>query len=181
MSKPFLVAFGVAVILIAGLIWWGFRGDGRGIAGADRKDRLVRTLGVGDDLTYMVIDFNVRNDSDRDMVVRTVDSVIPDTADRGTVKISPDFMRVLKSAFEFYPALGEQYNPVLKERDVVPPHQSLDRMVGFRVDAPVAKVEGRKRVTLHGGRCHRAGAGGEVSVWRVFSGIPLNGFSEQPR
>lgn len=148
MSKPFLVAFGVAVIAIAGVIWWAFAGTAGNHLVPTGKIGKVRTLGVGDDLTYMVIDFNVRNDSDRDMVVRTVDSVI-DTADGGTLMGTPVAVADVKSAFESYPALGEQYNPVLKERDVVSPHQSLDRMVGFRVDAPVAKVEGRKRVTLH--------------------------------
>ena len=148
MSKPFLVAFGVAVIAIVGVIWWAFAGTAGNHLVPTGKIGKVRTLGVGDDLTYMVIDFNVRNDSDRVMVVRTVDGVI-DTADGDMLMATPVAVADVKSAFASYPVLGEQYNPVLKERDVVPPHQSLDRMVGFRIDAPVAKVEGRKRVTLH--------------------------------
>jgi hypothetical protein len=52
------------------------------------------------------------------------------------------------AAFKSYPLLGEQYNPVLKERDVIPAHQSVDRMVGLRIDAPSETVEHRKRVTL---------------------------------
>jgi hypothetical protein len=37
---------------------------------------------------------------------------------------------------------------VLKERDVIAAHHSLDRMVGLRIDAPFDKVDHRKRVTL---------------------------------
>jgi hypothetical protein len=72
-----------------------------------------------------------------------------DAADGETLMGTPVAAADVKSAFESYPQLGEQYNPVLKERDVIPPHQMLDRMVGFRIDAAVAKVENRKRVTLH--------------------------------
>lgn len=136
------------MIAIVGVIWWAFAGTAGNHLVPTGKIGKVRTLGVGDDLTYMVIDFNVRNDSDRVMVVRTVDGVI-DTADGDMLMATPVAVADVKSAFASYPVLGEQYNPVLKERDVVPPHQSLDRMVGFRIDAPVAKVEGRKRVTLH--------------------------------
>ena len=47
-----------------------------------------------------------------------------------------------------YPLLGEQYNAVLRDRDVVPAHQTADRMVGVRFDAPYEKVESRKKVTV---------------------------------
>jgi hypothetical protein len=52
------------------------------------------------------------------------------------------------AAFKNYPLLGEQYNPVLKERDVIPAHGFVDRMVGLRIDAPAGTVDARKRVTL---------------------------------
>jgi len=91
-SKPFLVAFGVAVIAIIGVVWWAFAGTAGNHLVPTGKIGKVRTLGVGDDLTYMVIDFNVRNDSDRDMVVRTVDSVI-DTADGGMLMGTPVAVR----------------------------------------------------------------------------------------
>jgi hypothetical protein len=147
MSKPFGIAFGVALVVIAILIWAGFvRTAGNHLAPTGSIGK-VRTIAASDDLTYMVIDFKVRNDSDRDMIVRSVGADI-DTSDGGTVSGSPVAAADVVAAFKSYPELGNQYNPVLKERDKIPPHQTLDRMVGLRVDAPAAKVENRKRVTL---------------------------------
>jgi hypothetical protein len=146
-SKPFGIAFAAAVVVIAVLVWTGFvRTAGNHLAptGAIGK---VRTIRASDDLTYMVIDFNVQNDSDRDMIVRSVESVI-DTADGGTLMGSPVAAADAAAAFKSYPVLGEQYNPVLKERDVIPAHGFVDRMVGLRIDAPSETVENRKRVTL---------------------------------
>jgi hypothetical protein len=146
-SKPFVIAFGAAAVVIAVLIWAGFAGTAGNHLVPTGKIGKVRTVGVGDDLTYMVIDFNIRNDSDRDMVVRSITSSV-DTADGEMLTASPVAVADVKSAFESYPTLGEQYNPVLRERDVIPPHQTVDRMVGLRVDAAAGKVDGRKKVTL---------------------------------
>ena len=73
MSKPFAIAFGVAAIVIVALVWAGFdktAGNHLAPAGSIGKVRTVRT---SDDMTLMVIDFNVKNDSDRDMVVRSME------------------------------------------------------------------------------------------------------------
>lgn len=147
MSKPFGIAFGVAVVVIAILIGIGFhttKGNHLEPVGAIGK---LRTMKVADDITLMVVDFNVKNDSDRDMVVRTVDGTI-DTAD-GPQQSSSVSAADAREAFRDYPLLGEQYNPVLKERDVVPAHQILDRMVCLRFDVPYEKVEARRGFTLH--------------------------------
>jgi hypothetical protein len=98
-------------------------------------------------LTYMVVDFKVRNDSDVDMTVRSIQSEV-ELADGSGLTGGSVAANDVKAAFESYPALGEQYNPVLKDRDTIPAHQSVDRMVGLRFDAPVEKVDARKRVVL---------------------------------
>lgn len=147
MSKPFAIAFGSAVFVIAVLVAIGFhstRGNHLAPTGAIGK---VRTVKIADDITLMVVDFNVENDSDRDMIVRSVDGTI-ETSD-GPVQSSSVSAADAADAFRIYPALGEQYNPVMKERDVVPPHRTLDRMVGLRFDLPYDKVEGRKSFALH--------------------------------
>jgi hypothetical protein len=146
-SKPFGIAFGAAVAVIAILIGIGFhttKGNHLAPTGAIGK---VRTLKVADDITLMIVDFNVKNDSDRDMIVRTVDGTI-DTASGG-VESSAVSAEDAVATFRDYPLLGEQYNPVMKERDVVPAHQLLDRMVCLRFDVPYEKVEARKGFTLH--------------------------------
>ena len=147
MSKAFLITFGAAIAVIGVLIWVGFAGTKGNHLAPTGSIGKVRTVKATDDVTFMVIDFKVRNDSDRDMIVRTVESAV-DTADGGTVMGSGVAGADIKSAFRNYPLLGDQYNPVLKERDTIPAHQQVDRMVGLRFDAPFDKVESRKRVVL---------------------------------
>ena len=50
--------------------------------------------------------------------------------------------------FAAYPTLGEQYNPGMRERDKVAPHESLDRMTISRFDIPWADMEKRKNISL---------------------------------
>jgi hypothetical protein len=147
MSKPFLITFAAAVAVIGALIWLGFaKTEGNHLAPTGSIGK-VRTIKAADDVTFMVIDFKVKNDSDRDMIVRSVESQV-DAADGGTIMGNGVAATDIKSAFRSYPLLGEQYNPILKERDTIPAHQEVDRMVGLRFDAPADKVESRKRVIL---------------------------------
>ncbi len=147
MSKPFGITFGAVVVVIALLVWVGFsRTAGNHLVPTGSIGK-VRTIQASDDVTYMVIDFKIKNDSDRDMIVRNVESTV-EAADGSTVSGSPVAAADVAAAFKSYPLLGDQYNPVLKERDVIAAHQSLDRMVGLRIDAPFDKVDRRKRVTL---------------------------------
>ena len=147
MSKAFGIAFGAAILVIAVLIWTGFektKGNHLLPAGSIGK---VRTAQVDDNTTFMVVDFNVRNDSDRPMVVRNIGAVF-ELRDGSFVEGSTIAARDVAAAFHAYPLLGEQFNPVLKERDTIEPHQSVDRMVGLRFDAPGDAVDNRKRVVL---------------------------------
>ena len=147
MSKAFLITFGAAIAVIGVLIWVGFANtEGNHLAPTGSIGK-VRTVKATDEVTFMVVDFKVKNDSDRDMIVRSVESAI-DTADGGTVTGGGVAGADIKSAFRNYPLLGDQYNPILKERDTIPAHQQVDRMVGIRFDAPFDKVESRTRVIL---------------------------------
>jgi hypothetical protein len=147
MSKAFGITFAAAVVVIAGLIWFGFANtEGNHLAPTGSIGK-VRTVKATDDVTFMVIDFKVKNDSDRDMIVHSVETAI-DTADGNTVMGSGVAGADIKNAFKNYPLLGDQYNPVLKERDTIPAHQAVDRMVGVRFDVPADKVKSRKRLVL---------------------------------
>lgn len=147
MSKPFLIGFGAMALVIAGLVWIGFvRTAGNHLAPAGSIGK-VRAVKADEDLTFVVVDFNVTNDSDRDMIVRTIESSI-ETADGREVAGSLVADSDIQSAFKSYQFLGPQYNPVLKERDVIAAHHSVDRMVGLRFDAPESEVENRKKLTL---------------------------------
>ncbi|HVV44181.1 MAG TPA: hypothetical protein VHC72_03225, partial [Bryobacteraceae bacterium] len=79
MSKAFGITFASAVLVIAGLIWLGFyKTAGNHLAPTGSIGK-VRTIKVTDDVSFMVIDFSVKNDSDRDMIVRSIGAAI-DTA-----------------------------------------------------------------------------------------------------
>jgi hypothetical protein len=146
-TRSFAITFAAAIAVIAALIWFGFaKTSGNHLAPTGSIGK-VRTVKAADDLTFMVIDFKIKNDSDRDMIVHSVESQI-DEGDGSTVMGSSVAGSDVKSAFLSYPLLGEQYNPILKERDAIPAHQEVDRMVGLRFDAPIEKIESRKRVVL---------------------------------
>jgi hypothetical protein len=146
-SKAFGITFAAVALIIAGLVWYGFedtKGNHLAPTGSIGK---VRTVKADDNLTYMVIDFKVKNDSDRDMIVHSIEASadIPGgAAVMGTAVAKSD----VETAFKSYPLLGDQYNPVLRERDSVPAHREIDRMVGIRFDAPAEKIDSRKSLTL---------------------------------
>jgi hypothetical protein len=147
MTRAFGITFAAAIVVIAGLIWFGFaKTEGNHLAPTGSIGK-VRTVKADDDVTFMVIDFKVKNDSDRDMIVHSVEASI-DTADGDTIMGGGVAGTDIKSAFRNYPLLGDQYNPILKERDTIPAHQAVDRMVGVRFDVPAEKVESRKRLVL---------------------------------
>ena len=142
MSKAFIIAFAGAVVIIAFLIWTGFSSTkGNHLAPTGRIGK-VRIQKVDDNVSFAVIDFNAENDSDRNMIVRAITVTIDDA--EGTAVAARD----IDAAFHAYPELGEQFNPVLRARDTIPAHQSVDRMVGFRFDLPFAKVQNRTRLTM---------------------------------
>ena len=146
MSKPFGITFGAALAVIAVLLWFGFattKGNHLAPVGTIGK---IRVQKVTDDVCFVVIDFNVKNDSDRDMVVHNV-SVSIDRPE-GAIDGLGVSASALEDAFHSYPDLGEKFNPIMKERDTVPAHRELDRMVAARFDIPVEKMEERRKLTL---------------------------------
>jgi hypothetical protein len=147
MTKAFGITFAAAIVVIGALIWFGFANtEGNHLIPTGSIGK-VRTVKATDDVTFMVIDFKIRNDSDRDMIVHSMETAI-DTADGNTVTGGSVAVADITNAFRNYPLLGDQYNPVLKERDTIPAHRAVDRMIGVRFDVPVEKVESRKRLVL---------------------------------
>ncbi len=147
MSKPFLAAFGIAVVVIAFLVWRGFvdtKGNHLEPVGKIGK---VRAQKVDDNEVIVVFDFRATNDADVDMVVRGAEASI-DTADGSSVNGSLLAGVDLANVFRNYKELGEEYNPPLRTREAIKGHTSADRMVGFRFDVPEEVVTKRKGVVL---------------------------------
>jgi hypothetical protein len=147
MSKSFAIALGAAAAVVAVLIWVAFastKGLHLAPKGAIGK---VRTVKVDENATLAILDFNIVNDSDRDMLVHSIEANLTE-ADGSSVPgnvVSPDDD---EKAFRVYKILGEQYNPVLKERAIVPARQSVDRMIGILFNAPEEDVENRKKLDV---------------------------------
>ncbi len=147
MSKVFLITFGAAVVVIAVLVWLGFaKTEGNHLVPTGSIGK-VRTVKSSDETSFMVIDFNVRNDSDVNMVVHSIETSV-DFPDGSTAPGSAASSADIPMAFKNYALLGEQYNPVLKDRDTIPAHQQVDRMVGVSIDLPFEKVEKRSDVKI---------------------------------
>lgn len=146
-SKPFAVAFGVAIVVIGIAIWLGFaETKGNHLAPVGKIGK-VRVQPLDENSAMMVIDFNLRNDSDRPMIVRRIEATVQ-LPNGDSVTGEPFAAADVQKVFRTYPLLGEQYNPPLKDQDEVPPHGSIDRMVGINLSAPPAQVQNWKQVTL---------------------------------
>lgn len=146
-EKPFLVAFGVGLAVIAAAvagILYMQRGAHIELQGAILK---VRTLAMDENSSVAVIDFRFANPADYPFVVRTVTVIMEDQAGRvleGATVSEPDAKRL----FEYYPLLGPKYNRSLVLRDRIPPHHSEDRMIAARFEVPVTLLDARKHLTV---------------------------------
>ena len=102
----------------------------------------VRTLKLDANSSAAIAEVRLTNDSDYPLVARTIEaSAVTRKADvPGNIVAEFD----VKELFKYYPVLGEQYNPVLKAREKVPPHSSIDREVCPPFTVPVEELGNRK-------------------------------------
>ncbi|MGC8793679.1 MAG: hypothetical protein ACP5U2_09850 [Bryobacteraceae bacterium] len=139
----FAVGLAVVSVLVAA-IFWVQRGAHLRLEGTIGR---VRTLGLPDASTVVVLDFRVTNLADYPFVVRQV-QVFLDTPEgktlQGAIASELDASRL----FEYYPVLGQRYNPTLLTRTRIEPHRSLDRMLAARFEAPEEEIERRRRLRI---------------------------------
>ena len=141
MSKNFMLMFGVGLVLVGAAIWALFIKQ----AGAhiDPKGSVVkvRTLKLDDEHSVAVADIRISNDADYDVVARNIEvsAIGPKGPTQGNVAAEMD----VKNLFKNYPILGEQFNPILKARDKVPPRSTIDREVCATFDIPVEQLDKR--------------------------------------
>jgi hypothetical protein len=146
MSKGLAITFLVGLVVVA-LAVWGLVFKQRG-AHIDPKGSIlkVRTIALDEKTSAAVIDVRVSNDADYPVVARTIEvkAVTANGAVPGNVIAAGD----LKDMFKYYKALGEQYNDVLKQRDQVPPHGSIDREVAAQFPIAVSDLDARKEIVV---------------------------------
>lgn len=147
MSKVFGIGFGAAVVAIIVLVWTGFvNTKGNHLAPSGWISN-VRVQGLADELTLMVIDFGILNDSDVQMIAAKID---PWIITRGGKEIHGQLFAGsdMAKTFAFYPALGPMLHQPLPLRGRIDGHKTVNLMVGVEFDIPAEAVESRKGVTL---------------------------------
>jgi hypothetical protein len=144
MSKTLMITFaiGIAVIAVAvGGIFYMQRGAHLTLPGKVLK---VRTAPLDDNSSAAVVDFRVTNPSDYNFMTKSVTLVLEEPNGNqieGQTASEMDAERLISGI----PLLGQKYNDSLKERDKVPAHDTVDRMVAARFEVPESKLTGRKR------------------------------------
>jgi len=142
MSKPFALTF-VAALLVIGAVIWAVFYTHRGAHIQPRGSILkVRTVKLDDSTSAAVIDLRLSDDADYEMITRTIETSA--VTAKGEIQGNAVAEVDLKDLFRNYPVLGEQYNPVLKPRDKVRPHSSIDREICAQFTIPVQELDQRK-------------------------------------
>lgn len=147
MSKQFwlfLLAGLAAVGIGIGLTLFATKGNHLELTGS-----VVKTVTLPGDTTNstIVLQYRVTNPSDVPFVVERVDVIVElDNADpvTGSTASETDAQRLLK----FYPQLRGIPLQTLKLRDVVAPHQTLERSVAASIPVGEPTLRSRKGVLL---------------------------------
>jgi hypothetical protein len=142
MSKPFLITFLGGLLIIGGAIWVVFLRQ----AGAHIEPKgsilKVRTIKLDDKDSAAVVEVRLSNDADYQLVARNIEA----SAVTGQGEVAGNVVAEVdvKSLYQIYPVLGEQFNPVMKVRDKVAPHASIDREICLQFTIPVEELDQRK-------------------------------------
>lgn len=136
----------IGLLVIGGAIWAVFYKQ----AGAHIEPKgsilKVRTVKLDDNTSAAIVELRLTNDSDYPLVTRTIETSA-DTS-KGEVQGNVVAEMDVKDLYKNYPVLGEQYNPVLKARDKVAPHSSIDRETCAQFMIPVQDLDQRKDLVV---------------------------------
>jgi hypothetical protein len=103
----------------------------------------VRVLALNDNASLVMLDFRATNPSDVKFVAKTVHIILNDDIE-GQIISKADIEKV----FKYQKLLGPKYNDVVSIKDVILPHQTVDRMAGARFELPESEIEKRKSIKL---------------------------------
>jgi hypothetical protein len=137
-----VVAGAIAVIVVAiavGAILYSTQKNKIQLSGSLLR---VRTHAVSPENTVLLADIRVTNPSDQQFIVRDVQVFIDDM--EGEPFSETDAQRL----FDYYPVLGQKYNPNLKVRQKISPGESIDRMVTVSFKATDEQIEKRKAIRI---------------------------------
>jgi hypothetical protein len=144
-TKQFWIFLGVGLAVVAvglSVLLMSTKGAHLELDGSILK---VRTLELNPKATLVIVDFRVKNPSDVSFVVKQATTKFyPLTGDPidGTPISKPD----VENVFKYEKLLGPKFNDVLSIEDKIPPHQSVDRMVGARFEMSESAIDLRKAI-----------------------------------
>lgn len=148
MRSNFVGAFGVGLVLIvlavAGVLFMQ-RGDAIGL---DVKILKVRTAALDENSTIAVIDLRAMNPSNLLFEVSQVTMEMEDTSGK-TYPGDVIGDSSAKQVFDALPVLGPKFLITLSVQQRIPAHVAQDYMVAARFQAPLARIDARKRFILH--------------------------------
>ena len=145
-SKSFAITFLIGLMVIGLAIWAVFYKQAGAHIEPEGTILNVRTVKLDDTASAAVIELRLSNDSDYELVTRTIEvSAVTAKGDvQGNVVAEMD----VKELFKNFPVLGEQFNPILKARDKVRPHSSIDREVCAQFTIPVQELDQRRDLVV---------------------------------
>ena len=103
----------------------------------------VRTHQLEPSASLVVVDFRIINPSKHQFKVNTVNVVLTDAAGKeieGTTVSEVDAQRL----FQYYPVIGQKFNPTLLTREKIEGGQTIDRMVAARLPVDEQAIQSRK-------------------------------------
>lgn len=143
--RPWIIVGGIAVSAL--LVWWALTVSKGSRPPAVGKIGKVRVQKVDDNESLILFDFNLKNDWNHPVVVRSIEATLA-AADGSAVEGHVIAERDLNNVFKNYPELGEKYNPVLTSTDTVGAHDNIDRMLCIRFDASDDTIAKRKDIVI---------------------------------
>lgn len=147
-SRQLLVFVGVGIVVVAialGITLYGTKGAHLELTGWVLK---VRTIATDEKNSIAVIDFRVKNESDKQNFLVKESQLLVTGADGKQVEGIPIARQDINRVLDYYKQLGPKYNETLIIKDKVPTGQQLDRMVAFAVPLPEEELEKRKDLVL---------------------------------
>lgn len=141
---PF-VAIGIAAVaILVGIVLYVQRGAHLELTGSVQK---VRTLALDDNSSLAILDFRFVNPSDYPFVVRQVVVSMVDAKGQ-TLEGQPVSEMDANRIFQYYPALGQKFNPTLLMKTKIASRESMDRMISARFEVPEPALKSRKALRI---------------------------------
>lgn len=146
MDRRTLAFLGVGLVAVAGLLFLLLTATKGAHLRLEGKVLKVRTLPQSGG-TLVFLDVRLTNPSDVPLVVDSVKlTLIASKGDEheGSTLTKTD----VNNVFQYARQLGPKYNELLGAQDRIGPHQSLDRMVGARVEMSENGIESRRNIRV---------------------------------